>query len=372
MPRPVPVTLIGDVASAAVLNTAWASCTAGCRCTPHHFGSTFCASSAAAPNPVMSEPLCGSGAAAGSQRHRRSETPARRRSSPASPPISDNIRSMPEARESQGGLGGFIRRSGLPAQVADPRHRDRHHRGPGRGGLLPDARLRRPVPARVPRRLRRANGVRRRRRQGVARLRPAMGHPADHAGRRAGVRVHRRQARPGGRGPRHRQRDRSRAYRPAGDQGARSAGQDGDERADDRLRRFGWPRRPDSADLRGLRLAAHPLAGPVRRGRPRRGVDRHRLGHRCDLRRAARRRGAGGVDRLPRGLRLPLADTGLHHLGHGVRDLRLDPRLRAAVRFHRARLPLRRPPARLVPGDRNRLGRNRIPLRPGRSTAPSR
>ena len=64
------------------------------------------------PNPVMSEPLCGSAAAAGSQRHRRSATTARRRSSPASPPISDNIRSMPEARESQGGLGGFIRRSG--------------------------------------------------------------------------------------------------------------------------------------------------------------------------------------------------------------------------------------------------------------------
>ena len=51
----------------------------------------------------------------------------------------------------------------IPAQVADPRHLDRHHRRTRRGGLLPHARLCGPVPARLPRRLRRAESRRRRR-----------------------------------------------------------------------------------------------------------------------------------------------------------------------------------------------------------------
>ena len=91
-------------------------------------------------------------------------------------------------------------------------------------------------------------------------------------------RRHRRQAGPRGRGPRHRQRHRGGAHRPAGDPCPGGARQDGGQRADDRLGRFGRPRGPDRADLRRIRLAVDQMAGSVRRGRPHRGGAGHRSG----------------------------------------------------------------------------------------------
>ena len=257
--------------------TAWASCTAGCRrwrrswsarppsttvgaisrCTPHPFGSIFYATSAAAPNPVMSEPLCGSAAAAGSQRHRRSAITARRRHRPASPPTAITSAACPRLADPEAALGGFIRRSGYLRKWLILGITIGIIAGLGRRGLLPrccDYAGR--FLLGLPRRLRRADGVRRRRRaRGSTGLRPTVGHPADHVRRRAGVGVHRRQVRAGGRGSRHRQRDRGRAHRPAGDPGARGAGEDGVERADDRLRRLGAaakarPRRSRRASAR--------------------------------------------------------------------------------------------------------------------------
>ena len=78
----------------------------------------------------------------------------------------------------------------------------------------------------------------------------------------------------------------------------------------------GGSRGTDGPDLCRLRVAVDQAAGSLRRGRPCRRRAGYRFGHRRDLRRTAGRCGAGGLDRLPRGLRLSLSGPGVHHLGH--------------------------------------------------------
>ena len=216
--------------------------------------------------------------------------------------------------------------------MADPGHHDRHHRRARGRRLLRRPGIRRPIPARLSRRLPRPATQGRRRRPGFGRLHQAVGDPAGRIRRRAGVSAAGGQVRARSRRARHRQRDRGGAHRPAGDPGPRDRREDHRQRADHRLGRIRRPRGTGRTDLRRLRLAADPPAQPLRRGRPHRGVARHRLGDRRDLRRTAGRRGAGRVDRVPRRLRLPGADPGLHHVGDRLRRVRFDPRLGPDVR----------------------------------------
>ena len=138
--------------------------------------------------------------------------------------------------------------------------------------------------------------ARRGRQPRVDRFPPSVGDSVGDDGRRAAVGVDRGPVRPGSHRSRHRRSHRGGARRSPRHPLPGGAGEDGGQRADHRLGRFGRPRRPDGTDLGRLLLVADPTAAPVRRGRPDRGGAGYRRGHRRDLRRAAGRGGAGRVD----------------------------------------------------------------------------
>jgi hypothetical protein len=146
---------------------------------------------------------------------------------------------MPEARESQGGLGGFIRRSGylrkwlilgiaigiIAGLGAVVFYLMLDYAGRFLLGFLGGY----DVPTAY------GDGGDKGRRASTT-----MGHPLITLG---GALVSAFIVASSPRRPRPRHRQRGEPCTPtAGDPGARSTGQDGDERADDQVRRFGWPR----------------------------------------------------------------------------------------------------------------------------------